>query len=137
MIDDPEQVARLCRDGTRAVREYRKQQSEAYYFNWQLKIDDEFQRPFTPTHAAMRALNLHRQQPPHQLAAQLRRAFSGVVAGNVKLQGIQEIERHGLFELCGDPEIMAQMDSLLSAFVEQSRMKLPGTHYKPCYRIVL
>jgi hypothetical protein len=85
----------------------------------------------------MRALNLHRQQPPHQLAAQLRRAFSGVVAGNVKLQGIQEIERHGLFELCGDPEIMAQMDSLLSAFVEQSRMKLPGTHYKPCYRIVL
>jgi predicted Rossmann-fold nucleotide-binding protein len=137
VIDDPEQVARLCRDGTRAVREYRKQQSDAYYFNWQLKIDDEFQRPFTPTHAAMRALNLRRQQPPHQLAAQLRRAFSGVVAGNVKLQGIQEIERHGLFELHGDPEIMAQMDSLLSAFVEQSRMKLPGTHYKPCYRIVL
>ena len=137
VIDDPEQVARLCRDGTRAVREYRKQQSDAYYFNWQLKIDDEFQRPFTPTHAAMRALNLRHQQPPHQLAAQLRRAFSGVVAGNVKLQGIQEIERHGLFELHGDPEIMAQMDSLLSAFVEQSRMKLPGTHYKPCYRIVL
>ncbi len=136
VIDDPEQVARLCRDGTRAVREYRKQQSDAYYFNWQLKIDAEFQLPFTPTHAAMRALNLHRQQPPHQLAAQLRRAFSGVVAGNVKLQGIQEIERHGLFELHGDPEIMAQMDSLLSAFVEQSRMKLPGTHYKPCYRIV-
>jgi predicted Rossmann-fold nucleotide-binding protein len=136
VIDDPEQVARLCRDGTRAVREYRKQQSDAYYFNWQLKIDAEFQRPFTPTHAAMRALNLHRQQPPHQLAAQLRRAFSGVVAGNVKLQGIQEIERHGLFELHGDSEIMAQMDSLLSAFVEQSRMKLPGTHYKPCYRIV-
>ena len=136
VIDDPEQVARLCRDGTRAVREYRKQQSDAYYFNWQLKIDDEFQQPFTPMHAAMRALNLHRQQPPHQLAAQLRRAFSGVVAGNVKLQGIQEIERHGLFELHGDPEIMAQMDSLLSAFVEQSRMKLPGTHYKPCYRIV-
>ena len=134
--DDPEQVARLCRDGTRAVREYRKQQSDAYYFNWQLKIDDEFQQPFTPTHAAMRALNLHRQQPPHQLAAQLRRAFSGVVAGNVKLKGIQEIERHGLFELQGDPEIMTQMDSLLSAFVEQSRMKLPGTHYKPCYRIV-
>ena len=136
VIDDPEQVARLCRDGTRAVREYRKQQSDAYYFNWQLKIDDEFQQPFTPTHAAMRALNLHRQQPPHQLAAQLRRAFSGVVAGNVKLQGIQEIERHGLLELQGDPEIMTQMDSLLSAFVEQSRMKLPGTHYRPCYRIV-
>ena len=83
----------------------------------------------------MRALNLRRQQQPHQLAADLRRAFSGVVAGNVKLQGIQEIERHGLFELNGDADIMAQMDRLLGAFVEQSRMKLPGTHYRPCYRI--
>jgi len=27
------------------------------------------------------------------------------------------------------------MDRLLSAFVEQSRMKLLGTQYKPCYRI--
>ncbi len=135
VIDDPEQVARLCREGTQAVREHRKQQSDAYYFNWQLKIDGEFQRPFVPTHASMRALNLRRQQQPHLLAADLRRAFSGVVAGNVKLQGIQEIERHGLFELHGDTEIMAQMDRLLSAFVEQSRMKLPGSHYQPCYRI--
>jgi hypothetical protein len=117
------------------VREHRKQQSDAYYFNWQLKIDGEFQRPFVPTHASMHALNLRRQQQPHLLAADLRRAFSGVVAGNVKLQGIQEIERHGLFELHGDAEIMAQMDRLLSAFVEQSRMKLPGSHYQPCYRI--
>jgi hypothetical protein len=136
VIDDPEQVARLCRDGTRVVREYRKQHSDAYFFNWRLKIDSDFQRPFVPTHSAMRGLNLHRHQQPHQLAAQLRRAFSGVVAGNVKLQGIQEIERHGLFELHGDTAIMAQMDRLLSAFVEQSRMKLPGTHYRPCYRIV-
>ncbi|MFN5235202.1 MAG: nucleotide 5'-monophosphate nucleosidase PpnN [Burkholderiaceae bacterium] len=137
VIDDPEQVARLCREGTQAVREHRKQQSDAYYFNWQLKIDGEFQRPFVPTHASMRALNLRRQQQPHLLAADLRRAFSGVVAGNVKLQGIQEIERHGLFDLHGDTEIMAQMDRLLSAFVEQSRMKLPGSHYQPCYRIRL
>ncbi|MFN5352906.1 MAG: pyrimidine/purine nucleotide monophosphate nucleosidase domain-containing protein [Burkholderiaceae bacterium] len=47
------------------------------------------------------------------------------------------MERHGLFELHGDTEIMAQMDRLLSAFVEQSRMKLPGSHYQPCYRIRL
>jgi predicted Rossmann-fold nucleotide-binding protein len=135
IIDDPEQVARLSREGTQAVREHRKQRSDAYYFNWQLKIDSDFQRPFIPNHASMRALNLRRQQQPHQLAADLRRAFSGVVAGNVKLQGIQEIERHGLFELNGDADIMAQMDRLLGAFVEQSRMKLPGTHYRPCYRI--
>ena len=137
VIDDAAQVARLARDGTQRVRDYRKRHSDAYYFNWRLKIDAEFQRPFVPTHASMRALDLHRNQEPHRLAANLRRAFSGVVAGNVKLQGIREIERYGLFELHGEPEIMLRMDRLLASFVEQGRMKLPGTRYQPCYRIVL
>lgn len=136
VIDDPAQVARLAREGIQQVRGYRKLHSDAYYFNWRLKIEEEFQQPFMPTHAAMRSLDLHRNQPPHRLAANLRRAFSGVVAGNVKLQGIREIERHGLFELHGEPELMERMDALLGAFVEQGRMKLPGTRYEPCYRIV-
>ena len=136
VIDDPAQVAHLARQGTQQVREYRKQHSDAYYFNWRLRIDAEFQHPFVPTHKSMRALDLHRNQEAHWLAANLRRAFSGVVAGNVKLQGIREIEKHGLFELHGEPEIMVQMDRLLASFVEQGRMKLPGAQYKPCYRIV-
>ncbi len=136
VIDDPAQVARLAREGIQRVRSYRKLHSDAYYFNWRLKIEQEFQQPFTPTHKAMRSLDLHRNQPPHRLAANLRRAFSGVVAGNVKLQGIREIEKHGLFELHGESELMQRMDELLSAFVDQGRMKLPGTRYQPCYRIV-
>ena len=76
------------------------------------------------------------RQPPHLLAANLRRAFSGVVAGNVKDQGIRAIEQYGHFEIHGDAGIMEQMDALLTAFVAQHRMKLPGTVYKPCYRIV-
>jgi hypothetical protein len=28
------------------------------------------------------------------------------------------------------------MDDLLAAFVAQHRMKLPGMHYQPCYRII-
>lgn len=136
IIDDPGRVAHAARAGTQRVREYRKHHSDAYYFNWKLKIEPDFQRPFVPTHASMRALDLHRQQAPNLLAANLRRAFSGVVAGNVKLQGIAEIERHGLFEIHGEAEIMERMDSLLTAFIDQGRMKLPGTRYEPCYRIV-
>lgn len=136
VIDDPAQVARITREGIQRVRSYRKLHSDAYYFNWRLKIEQDFQQPFVPTHAAMRSLDLHRNQPAHRLAANLRRAFSGVVAGNVKLQGIREIERHGLFELHGEPDLMERMDALLGAFVEQGRMKLPGTRYEPCYRIV-
>ena len=84
----------------------------------------------------MAALDLHWDQPPAQLAANLRRAFSGIVAGNVKEGGIQAIERHGPFQLRGDKELMTLMDKLLKSFLSQGRMKLPGTEYIPCYEIV-
>jgi hypothetical protein len=122
--------------GIKNVREFRKAHGDAYYFNWLLKIDQEFQQPFAPTHANMRALRLHKNQEPHLLAAHLRRAFSGIVAGNVKADGIKAIEEHGPFELQGDAVMMASMDALLTSFVEQHRMKLPGTAYSPCYRIL-
>ena len=65
-----------------------------------------------------------------------RRAFSGLVAGNVKAAGIAEIEKRGVFEINGEPTIMAPLDALLRSFVEQSRMKLSGKAYNPCYRVV-
>ena len=74
--------------------------------------------------------------PPHLLAANLRRMFSGVVAGNVKDEGIRAIEQYGHFEIKGDKKIMEPMDALLQKFVEQHRMKLPGKEYIPCYKIV-
>ncbi|UGQ48410.1 nucleotide 5'-monophosphate nucleosidase PpnN [Massilia endophytica] len=136
IVDDPAQVAREMQEGMKQVREFRKARSDAYYFNWALKIDEEFQRPFAPTHENMRNLRLHKNQPVHELAAQLRRAFSGVVAGNVKEDGIRAIEKYGHFEIHGDPEIMGPMDALLASFVAQSRMKLPGKAYIPCYKVV-
>lgn len=136
IIDDPVAVAQEMQAGVRKVREFRKDRTDAYYFNWSLKIDHEFQKPFSPTHESMRNLRLHKNQPRHLLAADLRRAFSGVVAGNVKDQGIRAIEKYGLFEIRGDKSIMEPMDALLTSFVEQLRMKLPGTKYVPCYRII-
>ncbi len=119
-----------------AVREFRKQHNDSYNFNWLLAIQPEFQRPFEVTHESMRALQLHRDQPVHELAANLRRAFSGIVTGNVKENGIKAIERHGPYELAGDPAIVKLLDALLGAFVAQKRMKLPGTEYRPVYRLV-
>lgn len=75
-------------------------------------------------------------QRPEHLAANLRRAFSGIVAGNVKEEGIREIEHKGRFKINGDSVLMKRMDKLLKSFVEQQRMKLPGSKYEPCYEIV-
>ncbi|HXA47614.1 MAG TPA: nucleotide 5'-monophosphate nucleosidase PpnN [Burkholderiaceae bacterium] len=136
IIDDPARVAKEMQAGVKRVREYRKDRADAYYFNWHLKIDAEFQKPFLPTHENMRGLSLHTNQEKHLLAANLRRAFSGVVAGNVKDQGIRAIEQHGPFEIRGDAALMKHMDALLSSFVSQHRMKLPGKKYTPCYRVI-
>jgi len=136
LIDDPIGVAQEMKAGMEAVREWRLSTKDAFYFNWGLHIEGEFQLPFRPTHENMARLRLGRDQPDHRLAADLRRAFSGIVAGNVKEEGIRAVERRGHFEINGDPEIMALMDELLQSFVDQQRMRLPGAEYRPCYRIV-
>ena len=136
VINDPEQVAQIMATGMQRVRSYRKTHKDAYYFNWLLQIQPEFQYPFHPTHENMAALHLHRDQPKHLLAANLRRAFSGIVAGNVKPETIASVRREGPFEINGEKEIMEALDRLLASFVEQRRMKLPGTTYSPCYKVV-
>ena len=136
IISDPQRVAREMQAGIRQVRDFRREHGDAYYFNWMLKIDAEFQQPFIPTHESMSGLVLSKDQEHHALAANLRRVFSGVVAGNVKDEGIRAIEQHGHFEIRGDAAIMDPMDALLSSFVDQHRMKLPGKEYVPCYRVI-
>ena len=136
IVDDPVAVARAAQTGVKKVAEFRTARADAYYFNWALTIDRELQAPFAPTHANMHNLNLTQNQERHQLAANLRRAFSGVVAGNVKDEGIRAVEQHGDFEIHGETSILDPLDALLTSFVAQQRMKLPGKTYKPCYRII-
>ncbi|SJZ85666.1 nucleotide 5'-monophosphate nucleosidase PpnN [Novilysobacter spongiicola] len=135
VIGDPVEAARLMADGIRKVRGHRIAQRDSFFFNWSINIPLEFQRPFDPTHEAMAGLDLHQGRLAHELAADLRRAFSGIVAGNVKEEGLRRIEERGPFEIHGDPDMMASLDALLRAFVEQRRMKIAGD-YKPCYRVV-
>jgi hypothetical protein len=95
------------------------------------------QIPFSATHENMRRVQIDRSLPLHQMAANLRRVFSGIVAGNVKPDGLEAIRRHGHFEIRGEREVMQSLDALLAAFVQGNRMKLPGgMAYKPCYRVI-
>ena len=133
IIDDPVKVAREINAGLESVRNFRREFSDAYYFNWILNIDHQFQLPFDPSHENVARLNITREQPLHMLAADLRRAFSAIVSGNVKADGIRNIEANGPFQISGEKEIMQSLDALLHSFVEQNRMKVPGKAYIPCY----
>lgn len=136
IVDDPAAVARACAEGASQVFDWREQARDAWGFNWKLKVAESFQQPFAATHEAMSSLNLHRDQSADELAANLRRAFSGIVAGNVKPDGIRAVAEHGPFELRGDASLMRELDGLLQTFVAQQRMRLPGAEYVPCYRVV-
>jgi predicted Rossmann-fold nucleotide-binding protein len=132
---DAVSTAQKIRQGITQVRRHRNRHKESYCFNWELFVPEEFQRTFEPTHENMAALALHRDQPAYQLAAELRKAFSGIVAGNIKDFGVRAVEEHGPFQLRGDPEIVALLDRLLRGFVAQGRMKLDSDAYEPCYEL--
>ncbi len=135
IVGDPAAVAKRMTTGIAKVREYRIAQKDSFYFNWALTIPLTFQQPFAPTHEAMAGLDLHHGRKPHELAADLRRAFSGIVAGNVKEDGMRRIEQFGPFQIHGDTDMMQALDALLRAFVEQRRMKIAG-EYRPCYEVL-
>ena len=136
IIDDAEQVAQEMSKALVKVLNYRKKTGDAFHFNWSLVIESDFQQPFEPTHENMAALNISHDLATAELAANLRRIFSGIVAGNVKSGGIKAIRKHGPFQISGDKKIMALMDRLLASFVSQQRMKLPGSEYIPCYQVL-
>jgi pyrimidine/purine-5'-nucleotide nucleosidase len=135
IIDDPDAVARRMKQGAKAVRRQRVGQRESFSYNWGLEIPEAFQRPFEPSHDNMAALKLHRQQPTNDLVAELRRAFSGIVAGNVKDSGVRAVAEKGCYQLNGDPELVASLSTLLGDFVASGRMKLDASSYQPCFEL--
>ena len=135
IIDDPRAVAQEIKTRLADVLAFRKKHGDAFYFNWRLKIDRAFQTPFIATHETMPGLDIGEDLPPHELAANLRRVFSGIVSGNVREDTAEQIERNGPFEINGSQRIMDMLDKLLAAFVEQKRMKISGRDYDPCYLI--
>ncbi|MCJ7590541.1 MAG: nucleotide 5'-monophosphate nucleosidase PpnN [Woeseiaceae bacterium] len=135
IIDDPRRVAQEIKNGLEEVLEFRNRHGDAYYFNWRLKIDREFQTPFVATHESMSGLDISEDLPTHILAANLRRVFSGIVSGNVREDTAAVIEVRGPFQIKGSKRIMKMLDLLLAAFVLQQRMKISGSNYDPCYVI--
>jgi len=135
IIDDPKAVARKLRDSMSDVQKFRREHGDAFYFNWRLEVPEEFQMPFEATHESMSQLNIDENLPEHELAAVLRRLFSGIVSGNVREDTIEQIEKLGPFTINGSAKVMGLLDQLLASFVEQQRMKISGEDYQPCYRV--
>lgn len=134
IIDDPKAVAVEVKESLDTVYNHRIYSHDSFCYNWSLNIPPELQSPFDVTHESMAALDLHKDQEPWRLAANLRRAFSGIVTGNVKDYGIEQVAKHGPFELHGDEDIIGYMDKLMRDFIAQKRITLSDKEYVPCYK---
>ena len=100
------------RDAMAEVRDFRRKHGDAFYFNWRLAIPVDFQKPFEATHQSMSELRIDEDMAPHELAAALRRVFSGIVSGNVREETIELIEQQGPFTINGSARIMGLLDKL-------------------------
>ena len=83
----------------------------------------------------MSELNLSLSQSSQKLASELRRLFSGIVAGNVKPETRQLVNESGPFKVHVTPEIGGAIELLLKRLISENRMKIDGV-YTPCYRII-
>ena len=135
IVGDAAAVGALMGSEIRRVRRQRRRDGDAYYFNWLLKVPLDHQLPFEVSHEAVADLRLSRDLPPHELAVNLRRAFSAIVTGNVKDYGIRMIKEKGPFELHSEAGLMEALEHLLRQFVAQGRMKLESSAYEPCYQV--
>ncbi len=133
IINDAKAVAEKVAQGLETVHAHRTLIHESYCYNWSLFIPPELQTPFDVNHESMAALNLCQDQEPYLLAANLRRAFSGIVTGNVKEKGIKLVAAKGPFKLHGDREIVDYMGKLMRDFIAQGRILLSQREYTPCY----
>ncbi|MBT8139395.1 MAG: LOG family protein [Gammaproteobacteria bacterium] len=136
IIGGAEEVAKRMSSGMQDVRRIRREAKDAYYFNWSLVVPRQMQSPFVASHQSMAALRLEAGDSKFDTAVNMRAMFSGIVAGNVKAEGIADIAAHGNYQISGDARFMQAIDALLQSFVAQGRMKINASAYQPCYDIV-
>ena len=135
-LGDAKSLAQKIKQDMILVKQYRNGHSDAYSYNWQLHIPEGLQHEFDPTHENMSSLALHYHSDVATLAIQLRSAFSGIVAGNVKPWAVDAVKEHGPFQLNADKKIAGHLNHLLQSFVEQKRMSLMSSDYKPCFEVI-
>jgi len=137
IIDDPQLVAQKMKASMQDVMHLREENHDAFYFNWALHVPEQLQQPFIPSHENMEKLTLHQDQQSFDFAVNLRAMFSGLVAGNVKSEGLKAIAEKGNYQISGDVDVMQGIDDLLRSFTQQGRMKINASTYQACYDIVM
>ena len=95
------------------MQEFRQQHGDAYYFNWRLVIDRNFQMPFEATHETMATLKIDegtaRMNSRPICDASSPASFPATFATTRCA-----IEEHGPFTINGSAKIMSLLDDLLA-----------------------
>ena len=110
--------------------------NDSYSFSWLTHINKSLQQPFRPTHKSVEKIMLTMNTNTSTLLFQLRKVFSTIVSGNVKVKYQNNIQKKGPFIIHADKKIKVELEKLLCLFVKEKRMT-NKEKYTPSYKITL
>lgn len=102
-----------------------------------LNIPEILKKQFDSTHENVSKIKLSKSAYKElwEYVANVSKAFSAFVAGNIKADTVEMIQKKGPFQLHGDANIAREFNIFLQYLVKSERMKIKG-EYKPCYDII-
>ncbi|PIR48500.1 hypothetical protein COU80_02185 [Candidatus Peregrinibacteria bacterium CG10_big_fil_rev_8_21_14_0_10_55_24] len=103
------------------VVDYRRAQNMSLIWNDTLVIPPDLQKPTQFSHEAAAQLELHREQEPWQLSAQVRRAIDTVIWAHVTQEGFERVRDNPLM-LRGDTRILNAIRDALRYLEEEGRV---------------
>ncbi|CAM3627622.1 nucleotide 5'-monophosphate nucleosidase PpnN [Paraphotobacterium marinum] len=136
ILGDFNQVAVEVKNCLKLVKLNRTLNNDSYSFSWLTHINKNLQQPFKPTHKSVEKIILSMNTNPSTLLCQLRKVFSTIVSGNVKVKYQNNIQKKGPFIIHADKKIKVELEKLLSLFIKEKRMT-NKEKYTPSYKINL
>ena len=135
-MGDFDKVAIEVKNCLKLVKLNRTLNNDSYSFSWLTHINKNLQQTFKPTHKSVEKIRLTMNTEPSTLLFQLRKIFSTIVSGNVKVKYQNNIHKKGPFIIHADKSIKIELEKLLDVFIKEKRMSIKD-NYTPSYKIKL
>ncbi len=122
IVGDAEEVSYKIKKEINQTLEFRKSNEDSFSFNWSLYVPYGLQETFHPSYDEIEKIFIHSKQNKMELAIDLRKIISSIVAGNVKRNFVKIISEKGPFKIKGEKTYLLAINEILEMFTLQKRM---------------
>ena len=134
IVGDAKEVSYRIKEEVNQALEVRKLNRDAFDFNWSLHIPYGLQEAFHPSYDQIEKIFIHSKQNKIELAIDLRKIISSIVAANLKRNFVKTISEKGPFKIKGEKTYLLALSEILEIFTLQKRMSAQNN--TPSYQFV-